>query len=171
MFQDFRFQLVTLLDCLDDVVLGNRIARLLQQRVVQVRIERLAHRVDRRDLEPLEAPVRDEINKRIARGRLNVRVALHAGADGGAAARVNTPLARAYAAELAKLAAELNLSGGVRLSDILRAPGVLEAEEDAADAESGPVVTSTPGARPCSGCPGVLLPHCRKFLMSSSERS
>ena len=89
-----------------------------------------------RDLEPLEAQVRDEINKRIARGRLNVRVALHAGADAGAAARVNTPLARTYAAELSKLAMELNLSGGVRLSDILRVPGVLEAEEDPADAES-----------------------------------
>mgnify|MGYP006274573683 FL=1 len=49
---------------------------------------------------------------------------------------MNTPLARTYAAELSKLATELNLSGGVRLSDILRVPGVLEAEEDPADAES-----------------------------------
>ena len=89
-----------------------------------------------RDLEPLEAQVRDEINKRIARGRLNVRVAVHAGADAGTAAQINTALARAYAAELAKLATELNLSGGVRLSDVLRAPGVLEAEADAVDAES-----------------------------------
>ncbi len=89
-----------------------------------------------RDLEPLEAQVRDEINKRIARGRLNVRVTLHAGTDAGAVAQVNTDLARAYAAELSKLATELNLSGGVRLSDVLRAPGVLEAGEDAADAES-----------------------------------
>ncbi len=89
-----------------------------------------------RDLEPLEAQVRDEINKRIARGRLNVRVAVHAGADAGAMARVNAPLARAYAAELSRLAAELNLSGGVRLADVLRAPGVMEAAEDDADAES-----------------------------------
>lgn len=89
-----------------------------------------------RDLEPLEAQVRDEINKRIARGRLNVRVAVHAGADAGTAAQINTALARAYAAELAKLATELNLSGGVRLSDVLRAPGVLEAEADPVDAES-----------------------------------
>ncbi len=89
-----------------------------------------------RDLEPLEAQVRDEINKRIARGRLNVRVAVHAGADAGTAAQINTALARAYAVELAKLTTELNLSGGVRLSDVLRAPGVLEAEADPVDAES-----------------------------------
>ena len=89
-----------------------------------------------RDLEPLEAQVRDEINKRISRGRLNVRVALHEGADAGATAQVNTELAKAYAAELAKLATELNLSGGVRLSDVLRAPGVLEVDAEKSDAES-----------------------------------
>ena len=76
-----------------------------------------------RDLESLEAQVRDEINKRISRGRLNVRVAVHEGEDAGAVAQVNTALAKAYAAELAKLATELNLSGGVRLSDVLRAGG------------------------------------------------
>jgi uncharacterized protein (TIGR00255 family) len=89
-----------------------------------------------RDLEPLEAQVRDEINKRIARGRLNVRVASHAGADAGTAACVNAPLARAYAAEFARLATELKLSGGVTLEALLRAPGVLEADDNAADAES-----------------------------------
>jgi uncharacterized protein (TIGR00255 family) len=89
-----------------------------------------------RDLEPLEAQVRDEINKRISRGRLNVRVAVHKGADAGATARVNTALARAYAAEFAKLSAELRLSDGVTLAALMRAPGVLEADEDATDAES-----------------------------------
>ena len=89
-----------------------------------------------RDLEPLEAQVRDEINKRIARGRLSVRVALHAGANAVAAAQINTALARSYSVELAKLATELNLSGGVRLADVLRAPGVLEAEANPVDAES-----------------------------------
>lgn len=89
-----------------------------------------------RDLEPLEAQVRDEINKRIARGRLSVRVALHAGANAVAAAQINTALARSYSVELAKLATDLNLSGGVRLADVLRAPGVLEAEANPVDAES-----------------------------------
>ncbi len=36
---------------------------------------------------------------------------------------------------------------------------------------SGPVVTSTPTVWPNSGCPGVLLPHWRKFLISSIGRS
>jgi uncharacterized protein (TIGR00255 family) len=89
-----------------------------------------------RDLEPLEAQVRDEINKRISRGRLNVRVAVHEGAGVGAAAQVNTALARAYAAEFSKLTTELNLTGGVTLEALMRAPGVLEVEEDAADAET-----------------------------------
>ncbi len=89
-----------------------------------------------RDLEPLEAQVRDEINKRISRGRLNVRVTVHEGADTGTATQINATLARAYATEFSKLAQELNLSGGVTLEALLRVPGVLEAGEDAADAES-----------------------------------
>src|ERR1017187_4801087 len=36
---------------------------------------------------------------------------------------------------------------------------------------SGSVVASAPGTTPYSGCPGVLDPHCRNCLMSSSERS
>ena len=36
---------------------------------------------------------------------------------------------------------------------------------------SGPVVVSTPGVTPYSGCPGVLLSHCLKFLSSSSDKS
>ena len=34
---------------------------------------------------------------------------------------------------------------------------------------SGPVVASTPGVSPNSGCPGVFDPHWRKRLISSSE--
>ena len=36
---------------------------------------------------------------------------------------------------------------------------------------SGPVVASTPGVRPYSGWPGVMLPHWRKDSRSSSETS
>ena len=89
-----------------------------------------------RDLEPLEAQVRDEINKRISRGRLNVRVAVHEGEDAGPAVKVNAALAKAYATEFSKLAAELNLTGGVTLEALMRAPGVLEVEEDAADTDT-----------------------------------
>ncbi len=89
-----------------------------------------------RDLEPLEAQVRDEINKRISRGRLNVRVTVHAASSEPTTARINTALASAYAAEFARLAKELQLSGGVTLEALMRAPGVLEAEEDVVEAES-----------------------------------
>src|SRR5690606_2827640 len=36
---------------------------------------------------------------------------------------------------------------------------------------SGPVVVSTPGVCPTSGCPAVFDPHCRKFSSSSRGRS
>ena len=51
-----------------------------------------------RDLEALESRVRDEINRRIARGRLTVKVSMHA-ANGSVSGRVklNAALARAYA--------------------------------------------------------------------------
>ena len=32
---------------------------------------------------------------------------------------------------------------------------------------SGPVVVSTPGVSPCSGCPGVMLPQVRRAFRSS----
>jgi uncharacterized protein (TIGR00255 family) len=89
-----------------------------------------------RELEVLEAQIRDAINQRIARGRLTARVTLHA-AEGGEAARahLNKPLAQAYARELARLAKELQLEGAVSLDLLMRAPGVLQSNEEMADAE------------------------------------
>ncbi len=89
-----------------------------------------------RDLEPLESRVRDEVNRRIARGRLTVRVTLHAGElNGGGRVQVNIGLAKAYAKELQKLAAELKISDGVSLDLLLRAPGVVKNEADVLDSE------------------------------------
>ncbi len=88
-----------------------------------------------RDLEILEAPVRDAINARVARGRVTARVAIHT-AGGKISARINMPLAKAYAAELAKLARQLKLSGGVSLDQIVRAPGVFQSDEELAGAET-----------------------------------
>jgi uncharacterized protein (TIGR00255 family) len=89
-----------------------------------------------RELETLEAQVRDEISGRIARGRVTARVSLHA-AEGREAARVhlNKPLARAYAREFSRLAQELKLAGALSLDLVLRAPGVLESDEALAEAE------------------------------------
>ena len=86
-----------------------------------------------RQMELLEAQIREVINRHIARGRLIVRVSLHAGA-GKASARMhlNVPLARAYARELKRLAQQLNLAGPVTLDHLARAPGVFQTDEDLA---------------------------------------
>jgi uncharacterized protein (TIGR00255 family) len=95
-----------------------------------------------RELEMLEAQIRDLINRFIARGRLTVRVSLHAGA-GSASAHVhlNAPLAKAYARELNRLAKQLKLAGPVTLDQLARAPGVLQTDEElAVEADFWPAV-------------------------------
>lgn len=89
-----------------------------------------------RELEVLEAQVRDEVNKVVSRGRLTVRVAVHsANPNEAGKAQINTALAKEYAKELQKLAQDLKLSGSVSLDLIMRAPGVLQPTEDFAEAE------------------------------------
>jgi uncharacterized protein (TIGR00255 family) len=89
-----------------------------------------------RELEHLETQIRDVINRQIARGRVNARVSLHA-AEGKLSARnhINVPLAKAYAAELARLARQLKLSSEVTLDQLLRAPGVFQSDEELAGTE------------------------------------
>jgi uncharacterized protein (TIGR00255 family) len=89
-----------------------------------------------RELERLEPQIREAINLQIARGRVNVRVTLQAAA-GKTSARMhlNTALAKAYAAELAKLAKQLKLAGPVTLDHLVRAPGVFQTDEELAEAE------------------------------------
>jgi uncharacterized protein (TIGR00255 family) len=89
-----------------------------------------------RELEVLEAQIRDAVNQLIARGRITARVTLHA-ADGQRSGRVrlNAPLARAYVREFNRLARELKLTGPVTLDLLARAPGVFETDEEPADAE------------------------------------
>ena len=89
-----------------------------------------------RELEMLESPVRDAINAQVARGRVTARSGIHA-ADGklSVRARLDLPLAKAYATELARLAKSLKISGEVTLDQILRAPGVFQTDE-LVDAES-----------------------------------
>jgi len=89
-----------------------------------------------RELEVLEAQIRDHINREVARGRISARVSLHE-AEGKEGARVhlNRKLAVAYTRELNRLDKELNLAGTVSLDLLLRAPGVLQTNEEMADAE------------------------------------
>src|SRR4051794_33806246 len=89
-----------------------------------------------RELEVLEAQIRDEINRRVARGRLTARVSLHTAAGKDAArSHINKELAEAYARELNRLAKDLKLVGAVSLDLLMRAPGVLQTNEEMADAE------------------------------------
>jgi len=89
-----------------------------------------------RELEPLESRLRDEINHRISRGRLTVRVSLHAGEDkAGGKVRLNAALARAYAREFRRLARKLKLADPVTLELLARSPGVLQTDEPVTDAD------------------------------------
>jgi len=90
-----------------------------------------------RELEVLEAQVRDLINQFIARGRVTARVSLHATPKlESSRIQLNHVLAQAYAREINKLAKILKLSGPVPLDVILRAPGVMQTKEEEADAEA-----------------------------------
>jgi uncharacterized protein (TIGR00255 family) len=88
-----------------------------------------------RELEPLDARVRDAINRRVARGRVTARVWVHA-ADEAWRGRVhlNAALARAYATELNKLARALRLPAPVTMDTLLRVPGVVRTEDPETDA-------------------------------------
>ena len=89
-----------------------------------------------REMEMLEAPMRDVINRYIARGRLTVRVTLHAAASKESARmHLNVPLAKAYASELSRLSKQLKLPGPVTLDHLARAPGVFQTDEQIAEEE------------------------------------
>src|SRR5678816_3314754 len=89
-----------------------------------------------REMEMLEAQIRDIINQYIARGRLTVRVGLHAGeSKQSARMHLNQRLAKAYARELNRLAKQLKLPGSVTLDHLVRAPGVLQTDEQIAGEE------------------------------------
>ena len=89
-----------------------------------------------REMEMLEAQMRDSINRHIARGRLTARVMLHSGGNSAARMHLNVPLAKAYTRELNKLAKQLKLSGSVTLDHLVRAPGVFQTDEQIAEEEN-----------------------------------
>src|SRR4051812_13078505 len=89
-----------------------------------------------REMELLEAPIREAINQQVARGRLTARVAFHAGASKlSARMHLNVPLAKAYYLELSRLSKQLKLPGPVTLDHLARAPGVFQTDEQIAEAE------------------------------------
>ena len=89
-----------------------------------------------RELEPLDARVRDLINKRVARGRVTARVSLHVTESALIGhAQVNTALAKAYVRELRKLAGELKIQSEISLDLLARIPGIFVADTALADAD------------------------------------
>ncbi len=88
-----------------------------------------------REIEPLEAQARAELNKRIARGRVTVKVGLHAAEALPGQVEVNTAVAKAYVDGLRKLARELKIDDKISLEALVRLPGVLGAGDDISEAE------------------------------------
>lgn len=89
-----------------------------------------------RDLEVLEPKVRDVINNAVSRGRLTVRVLLHAPTGRNSARmHINRTLAEAYTKELRKLVKDLKLDGSVSLDHLVRAPGVFQTDDQLVQGE------------------------------------
>jgi uncharacterized protein (TIGR00255 family) len=88
-----------------------------------------------RDLEVLEAQIRDQINRRVARGRVTVRVSVHAAEGASSKMRIDSKLAKVYLKELRSLGKALHLDEIVTLDMLLRAPGVFQPVEEIGEAE------------------------------------
>ena len=83
-----------------------------------------------REFNELESRVRDLINSRISRGRLNVVVTFQPGASLAPRLAIDTALAAAYHKAMLDLRKELGVAGEINIETILRAPGVLRVPED-----------------------------------------
>ena len=93
-----------------------------------------------RDLAALEPRIRQAINEKISRGRMNVLVVMHQGANGAALA-LDTALARSYHEAMLTLQKELSAPGEITIGTILQAPGVMRSPEQSIDADDAwPVV-------------------------------
>lgn len=88
-----------------------------------------------RELVELEPRLRDLINARISRGRLNVAVAYHKASKHGQRASIDHELARAYFEAITSLKNDLGATGEISIDTIVRAPGVLGAPDDSVDTE------------------------------------
>jgi uncharacterized protein (TIGR00255 family) len=87
-----------------------------------------------RDLAGLEPRIRTAINEKISRGRMNISVVLHQGANGAALA-LDTALARSYHEAMLTLQKQLSAPGEITIGTILQAPGVMRSPEQSIDAD------------------------------------
>src|SRR4051812_14735320 len=88
-----------------------------------------------RELEVLEAQVRDAVNERVARGRVTVRVLVHAAEAAVGKLNIDTALAKSHTKELKKLAKSLDIPDTISLDLLLRIPGVLQSSDGALDSD------------------------------------
>jgi uncharacterized protein (TIGR00255 family) len=94
-----------------------------------------------RDLNELEPRIRQTINERISRGRMNVLVALQESANGARQLALDTGLARSYHEAMLTLQKELSAPGEITIGTILQAPGVMRCPEHSITAaEAWPVL-------------------------------
>ena len=90
-----------------------------------------------KELVELEPRIRDEINARLSRGRINVVLAYHRGASKAAEqVELDVALAKSYHRAIVRLQKEMKLNGSLTLDTVLRAPGVLKLAETTVDAEA-----------------------------------
>ena len=88
-----------------------------------------------RDLAMLEPRIRQAINEKISRGRMNVMVGLQVGANGAGALALDTSLARSYHDAMLTVQKELSAPGEITIGTILQAPGVMRSPEHSVNAE------------------------------------
>ena len=88
-----------------------------------------------RDLTELEPRIRQAINENISRGRTNVIVTFHGGANGTRGLALDTELARSYHEAMRALQKELNAPGEITINTVLQAPGVMRAPEQVLNVE------------------------------------
>ena len=94
-----------------------------------------------RDLAMLEPRIRQAINEKISRGRMNVMIGLQESANGASALALDTALARSYHEAMLTLQKELSAPGEITIGTILQAPGVMRSPEHTVNADDAwPVV-------------------------------
>jgi uncharacterized protein (TIGR00255 family) len=89
-----------------------------------------------RDLAELEPRIRQAVNEKISRGRTNVLVAYHDGANGLRKLALDTSLARSYHEAMLTLQKELSAPGEITIGTILQAPGVMRCPEHTVEASA-----------------------------------
>lgn len=89
-----------------------------------------------RSLQALEPKIREKLQTKIARGRLNASIQIETPPTQLGESAINEPLAAAYLAAINRLKDSLQLTGEVTLDLVLKAPGVLQTPTQNLDPEA-----------------------------------